>query len=393
MPPFSFKLQATLGKARAGQITTPHGVINTPIFMPVGTVASVKSLDSKDLIEAGADIILANTYHLGIREKTLKALQASEGIHNFMNWQRPVLTDSGGFQAFSLGSKFPHNSRSFLAGITEDGVSFRSHLDGSEHFFSPEYSMELQRIIGADIIMAFDDLMPDATNLTEGKTSLELTHAWAERCRIDWEKNKRQSLYGKHQAYFGIVQGALHPELRQQSAEFMGKLGVDGVAVGGETIGYNTEGTKDVMGWIEAILPREKPRYAMGMGRDLSDVAVAASLGFDMFDCVGPTRLARNGSLLVGSVVCEGESFRIESKHARGRLSIGRQEFSSDLRVLEENCDCTTCRAGYTRAYLHHLYKAKELSYFRLATIHNVRAMLRVSGEIRKHILENGVGE
>ncbi|NCN82471.1 MAG: tRNA guanosine(34) transglycosylase Tgt [Candidatus Pacebacteria bacterium] len=390
---FSFKLQSTLGSARAGQITTPHGVVSTPMFMPVGTVASVKALDMQDVKDTGAEIILANTYHLGIREQSLAAIEASGGIHNFMNWQLPVLTDSGGFQVFSLGAQLPHNSGTIPAKVDDSGVLFRSHLDGSKQFFTAERSVELQRTIGADIIMAFDDVQPDAFTLPQARASLDRTHAWAERCLVHWNRHERRSRYGKYQALFGIAQGGLHKELRQESVQFMVDHEFDGIAIGGETIGYNSNGTKEIMDWVRELLPKDKPRYAMGMGRDLSDVALAANIGFDMFDCVGPTRLARNGALLVGNIVYEDEEFRVVSPFARGRLAIGRQEFNKDFSAIDAGCDCYTCRAGYSRAYLRHLYRSKELSYYRLASIHNVRAMLRAVQSVRRIILQEGAGE
>ena len=390
---FSFKLQATLGHARVGQITTPHGLVNTPMFMPVGTVASVKSLDMKDVADTGAEIILANTYHLGIREQALAAIAASGGIHSFMNWPYPVLTDSGGFQVFSLGAQLPHNSRTIPARVDGSGVLFRSHLDGSKQFFTAERSLELQRMIGADIIMAFDEPQADAFSFAQARASLDRTHAWAKRCLQYWQEHHRQSRYGKYQALFGIAQGGLHKELRQESVTFMANQGFDGIAIGGETIGYNTEGTKQVMEWVGPLLPKHQPRYAMGMGRDLADVALLANLGFDMFDCVGPTRLARNGALLVGTVIFAQGEFRVRSPFPRGRLVIGRKAYSNDLAVIEPGCDCYTCRAGYSRAYVRHLYQSKELTYYRLASIHNVRAMIRTVQVVRRWILQEGVGE
>jgi len=390
---FSFKLQSTLGHARAGQITTPHGIINTPIFMPVGTVASVKALDMADVRDTGAEIILANTYHLGIREQALSSIKSSGGIHSFMNWPLPVLTDSGGFQVFSLGAQLPHNSSTIPAQVDDSGVLFRSHLDGSKQFFTAERSIEIQRTIGADIIMAFDEPQPDSFTLKQASASLDRTHAWAERCLAYWEKHTRKSEHGSYQALFGIAQGGLHKELRQESVQFMVEHDFDGIAIGGETIGYNSEGTAQIMEWVRDLLPKDKPRYAMGMGRDLADVALAANIGFDMFDCVGPTRLARNGALLIGTVVFESGIFCVDSPFSRGRLAIGRAEFANDFSVLDENCDCYTCRAGYSRAYLRHLFRAKELSYYRLASIHNVRTMLRAVRQVREVVLEKGVGE
>ncbi len=379
MTPFSFRLQQTRQRARAGEFVTPHGKVQTPVFMPVGTKASVKSLDSLDVAQTGAQIILGNTYHLFLKPGE-QLIHELGGLHQFMNWDQPILTDSGGFQVFSLGSRTT---------ILEHGVEFYSHLDGTRHFFTPETSIEIQRHLGADIIMAFDECTPDLADAVYTQAALDRTHRWAEQCFNYWHKKERLSAQGRYQALFGIIQGAMHPELRRQSAQFITGLDFDGIAVGGETIGYNMAGSQEVMDWIEEILPADKPRYAMGLGRDPEDIVAAVQMGFDMFDCVGPTRLARNGALFYGHLAEKGGKFVFESPHHHGRLNIRRQEFSHDTRVIMEDCDCTTCQAGYTRAYLNHLYKNHELSYYRLASIHNVRCMMRLTEQLREEILRS----
>jgi queuine tRNA-ribosyltransferase len=380
--PFSFTLEATKGKARAGRFTTAHGVVETPIFMPVGTQGTVKALDTADIEATQAQIILGNTYHLYLRPG-MEKLEALGGLHQFMGWSKPLLTDSGGFQVFSLGDR---------ASITEAGVEFRSHLDGSRHFFDPASAMKIQAQIGADITMAFDECTPDQASYDYARQALARTHRWAEQSKQAWEEQQRQSRYGYYQALFGIVQGGMHSELRQKSAEFMVKTGFDGYAVGGETIGYNRAGTAEVMGWIEHILPSNAPRYAMGVGLDPEDIVQAVLLGFDMFDCVAPTRLARNGALYQGELSFSqissdpSKCVQFVSSWPKGRLSIGRQEMSTDQQPIQPGCDCYTCQSGYTRAYLHHLYKTQELSYYRLASIHNVRFMVRLSQSLRNWI-------
>ena len=383
MEQFSFQLVGTSGLARAGTLTTPHGMVETPIFMPVGTQASVKALDGADVERTEAQILLANTYHLWLRPG-MEVLQKAGGIHQFMQWNKPILTDSGGFQVWSLGQ----GGAGSLVKIDDDGVSFRSHLDGSARYLSPEKSIEIQSQIGADIIMCFDEAMPDTLRLDLATASLARTNAWAARCVAQWESQKRQSMYGHHQALFGIVQGALHKKLREEAARFITNLPVDGIALGGETIGYNMTGTVEVMSWIESILPQEKPRYAMGLGRDPQDIIDAVLIGFDMFDCVGPTRLARNGAVYEGRVeLVDGRPVWISSSD-HGRLSIGRAEYKLDQSVINPGCGCYTCASGYTRSYLQHLYKAKELSYYRLASVHNVWTMVSLAKQLRSWILK-----
>lgn len=369
---FQFSLEKTVGVARVGSFETDHGVINTPIFMPVGTQASVKGLDATDVHETKAPIMLANTYHLYLRpgHETVAALG---GVQRMMNWDKPVLTDSGGFQVFSLNGK-----------VSDDGVEFTSHLDGGKHFFTPQKATEIQQAIGADIMMAFDQCTPDAASYDDSARAVERTREWAEICKTTWDQSEHRNRQGSYQALFGIIQGAMHEELRHQSTEHIISMGFDGIAVGGETIGYNMEGTKQVMEWIEGILPKDKPRYAMGLGRDPQDIIDAVLAGFDMFDCVAPTRLARNAALYHATLT---PSLKLESEFSKCRLLIANARFARDMGVIQEGCDCYTCQRGYTRAYLHHLFKTKELSYYRLASIHNVRFMIRLCEQLREHLI------
>lgn len=403
---FSFELQNQKGKARAGVMSTPHGIVETPIFMPVGTLGSVKSLDSQDLESLGAQIILGNTYHLYLRPGT-ELISRFGDLHNFMGWQKPMLTDSGGFQVYSLvglvrdrqvasliltsqstdGQIDLEKGQQVLSKVSDEGVEFISHYDGSKHFFSPEKSIEIQQQIGADIMMAFDECLTDDESHDRHQLAVDRTSNWAKACAATWEKAGRVSQAGKYQALFGIVQGGVFEDLRQKSIQELLKLPFDGYAVGGETIGYHMADTVKVMSWLDPILPRDKPRYAMGLGRDPQDLIDAVLAGFDMFDCVGPTRLARNGALYVGHINFSSSLPKFVSEFAKGRMSIGNSQFASDQQAIQGDCDCQTCQAGYSRAYLHHLYRTKELSYYRLASIHNLRSMLRWVGELRKWIL------
>lgn len=398
MKSFSFELQKHTANGRAGQFTTAHGVVQTPIFMPVGTQATVKSLDTQDIERLDAEIILANTYHLYLRPGT-EVLESQGGVHKFMGWSKPMLTDSGGFQVFSLGKQIEQKNLTEPAKpqhggpaqpfsrITAEGVEFTSHLDGSRHFFSPTTSIEIQRKIGADIIMAFDECTPDQADQKYTREALDRTHRWAAECVAYWEEKQRQSAYGYYQALFGIIQGAQHPELRQESAKVITSLGFDGIAVGGETVGYNMPMTVEIMKWLEGILPADKPRYAMGLGRDPQNLLDAVKAGFDMFDCVAPTRLARNGALYVGELNSQDGQLVFDSISLKGRLQIGNQQYMKDNSVIQEGCDCYTCTHGYSKAYLNHLFRAEELAYYRLASIHNVRFMVRLSQQIRQAIL------
>lgn len=388
MRPF-FTEQATLGNARAGELVTPHGTALTPMFMPVGTRATIKSLDSEDIAAIKPQVVLSNTYHLYLRPGH-EHIAALGGLHAFMRHNGPMLTDSGGFQVFSLGEQLDEAGRQAIkpTKISEDGVEFTSYLDGSRHMFTPEKSIEIQQKIGADIIMAFDECVPDTADAAYTQPSVDRTQRWLERCVQQWESTGRMSAQGKYQALFGIVQGAQFPEIRRSALEAILKTPVDGIAFGGETVGYNMAVTVQILDWVRDLLPQNTARYAMGLGRDPQNVVDAVQAGYDMFDCVAPTRLARNGTLYSGELDTSEEKWQWNSQWKKGRLQIGNAEFRSDTRVIQEGCDCHTCASGYTRAYLHYLFRSGELTYARLASIHNVRTMVRLTEQLRDRILK-----
>jgi len=380
-------------RARTGIIHTAHGDIETPVFMPVGTQATVKSLDATDMEALGAEVILANTYHLHLRpgEDTIRELG---GVHAFQGWKRAVLTDSGGFQVFSLAGgegeqdvkasptshgdvkASPTSCSGKLVKIDEDGVTFRSHLDGSSHRFTPEEAIRIQQKLGADIIMAFDQCTKDDAPEKEAREAMERTHRWAERCVKAFED---KSVAPEHaQQLFGIVQGGSNKELRRESAKYIASLPFDGFAIGGESVGYNMERTKEILDWLEDLLPEDKARYTMGVGLSPEDLFDVVEKGIDMFDCVSPTRLARNGSLFNHAAGRE-KKFRIE---------ISNKQFEKDDGPIDKTCACSTCKK-YTRAYLKHLFAAKELVYFRLATIHNLHFLLDLLRQVRSAIKED----
>lgn len=382
----NFKLKSTKGNARAGQFTTEHGIVHTPIFMPVGTLATVKAIDSKDIEKTNAETILANTYHLYLRPG-LEIIENAGGIHNFMNYQGPMLTDSGGFQVFSLGQQSANKGRTSNVEITDKGVKFKSHLDGSTHFFTPQKAIEIQRKIGADIIMAFDECTPDQADEKYTRQALDRTHRWAKQCKDYWEEKKRQNIYGRYQALFGIAQGAMHKKFRRESVQKIVDLDFDGIAFGGETVGYNMKGTVEILDWTRDLLPDDKPRYAMGLGLNPQDIVEAILAGYDMFDCVAPTRLARNGALYHGQLDTSGKKPQFKSKYNKGRIQISNREFKNDLNPISKDCHCQTCQQGYSRSYLRHLFKTNELTYHRLASIHNIYFMVNLSKELRKWIV------
>lgn len=396
MTPFSFKLEKTKKNARATSFATEHGVVQTPIFMPVGTLATIKSLDTQDIEATKAEIILANTYHLYLTPG-MEVIEQAGGVHKFMNWDKPMLTDSGGFQVFSLGLQKESSKTHWKSlesdevhtpnsKISDEGVAFTSHRDGSKHFFSPEKSIEIQRTIGADIIMAFDECTPDKADEKYTRAALDRTHRWAKQCKEYWESQNKLSKYGKYQALFGIVQGAMHQELRKESLQAIKDLNFDGIAFGGETVGYNMAGTVELMDWMREMIPEDKPRYAMGLGRDPQNLLDAVMAGYDMFDCVAPTRFARNGTLYSGKLEIVDDAPQFISDYKNGRLQIGNQQFTFDQQVIQPGCDCFTCQNNYSRSYLRHLFKTDELTYFRLSSIHNVRFMVRLSQQLREWV-------
>ncbi|SFJ41096.1 tRNA guanosine(34) transglycosylase Tgt [Thermoflavimicrobium dichotomicum] len=340
--------------ARLGRIHTPHGTIDTPIFMPVGTQATVKTMSPEELKEMGAQIILSNTYHLFLRPGH-EIVKEAGGLHSFMNWDRAILTDSGGFQVFSL-SQFRN--------ITEEGVTFRSHLSGEKLFISPEKAMEIQNALGSDIMMAFDECPPYPAEREYVEESTERTYRWAKRCI---EAHQRPD----EQALFGIVQGGMYQDLRERSAKQLVELDLPGYAVGGLSVGEPKELMYEVLSYTTPLLPKDKPRYLMGVGSP--DALIHGVIhGIDMFDCVLPTRIARNGTTMT----------------SQGRLVIRNAKFARDFTPLDPACDCYTCR-NYTRAYLRHLIKADETLGIRLTTYHNLYFLLRLMEKIRQAIRED----
>ncbi len=356
-----FELQHTdpYSSARAGRITTPHGVIHTPIFMPVGTVGSVKAVPFADLrSQVLAQIILGNTYHLYLRPGT-DILQAAGGLHRFIGWERPILTDSGGFQVFSLSG---------IRKITEDGCEFRSHIDGSKHFFSPERVMDIERQIGADIIMAFDECPPGDCDRQYATRSLALTCRWLDRCIARLAETN--PLYGYTQSLFPIVQGAAYKDLRQESAKYVADKGCDGNAIGGLAVGEPTEVMYEMIEVVNDILPHDKPRYLMGVGTPWN-ILEGIERGVDMFDCVMPTRNGRNALL-----------FTYE-----GTMNMRNRKWEDDFSPIDmEGCDIDRVTS---KAYLHHLFKAQEYLALQIASIHNLAFYLRLVGDARQHIIND----
>ena len=347
-----FELKQTDGAARRGQVTTIHGVIQTPIFMPVGTYGTVKSLAREELLDAGSQIILGNTFHLMLRPGT-EVIRKHGDLHDFMHWELPILTDSGGFQVFSLAK---------MRKITEKGVSFKSPIDGSDVWLDPEVSMRVQRDLGSDIVMCFDECTPYPATETQARESMQLSMRWAKRCR-----HAHDALENKN-ALFGIVQGGVHRALRQESSEALTEIGFDGYAVGGLAVGEPKEERERVLEESVPFLPREAPRYLMGVGKP-QDIIEAVRRGIDMFDCVMPTRNARNNTIFT----------------SRGVLKLRNARHRDDTGPLDSECDCYTCR-HYSRAYLYHLSKCGEILGARLNTIHNVRFYLRLMERIRAAI-------
>jgi len=386
---FQFKVISKYKNMRAGIIKTPHGEIKTPIFMPVGTKASVKALSPQDLLNCKAEIILGgNTYHMYFRPG-IKIIEKFQGLHNFMYWDYPMLTDSGGFQVASLQKKQTKKGKK-LSVIKNEGVYFYSLIDGSKHFFSPEKSIKIQKILGADIIMAFDECTPNKGEKYAYK-AMQRTHQWLERSIKEWGENQRKSTTTqKYQALFGIIQGGDYKNLRQKSAEFIASKHLPGIAVGGETIGQNLKKTKKIFKWIKPFLPQKKPIYLMGLGRDPQDIITAIKLGVDIFDCVAPTRMARNGNLYSGKL--NVKKLKFETKFKKGRLNIRKSCFKNDLKVIDKKCQCPVCKKGFNRAYLHHLFKEKELLYYRLASIHNIFFMINLCKQMRKIIIAKNRG-
>ena len=346
-------------KARIGEFQTAHGKVQTPIFMPVGTQGTVKAVN-QNILENNirAEIVLSNTYHLYLRPGT-EILEQAGGLHQFMNWSKPILTDSGGFQIYSLSD---------LRKLKEDGVEFRSHLDGSKHFFTPQKVIEVQRSIGSDIIMPLDECTPYPCEFEYANRSKDLTSRWAVLNQTAFENTK--PLYGYNQFLFGIIQGSTYKELREASAKDLVKINFDGYAIGGLAVGEPVEQMYELVNFTTDFMPDNKPRYLMGVGRP-ENILEAISFGVDMFDCVMPTRNARNAYLFTSS----------------GIVSMRNAAYKNDFNALDDNCDCYTCK-NYSRAYLRHLFNAKEILALELASIHNLTFYMNLVREARSRIID-----
>lgn len=359
--PLTFELQHTDGKsnARAGKVTTDHGVIETPIFMPVGTAGTVKAITQQDLkTDTEAQIILGNTYHLYLRPGT-DILKAAGGLHKFNGWDRPILTDSGGYQVYSLSE----NRK-----ITDEGVKFRSHINGSAHLFTPENVMDIQRIIGADIIMAFDECPPYPCEKAYAKNSLAITNRWLDRCFTRLAET--EPLYGHHQSLFPIIQGSVFADLRKESAEFVASKNAEGNAIGGLSVGESHELMYEMTELVCGILPKDKPRYLMGVGTP-ANILESIALGVDMFDCVMPTRNARNGQLFTWN----------------GVMNMRNKKWENDFSPLDPDGE-SYVDSFYSKAYVRHLFAAEELLALQIATAHNLNFYLRLVRKAREKIIE-----
>ena len=344
------------GSARRGRLTLAHGVVETPVFMPVGTYGTVKGMLPRDIEEIQAQIILGNTFHLYLRPG-LEVIQQHGGLHEFIKWDKPILTDSGGFQVFSLGA---------MRKIKEEGVTFRSPIDGSKVFLSPEISMEIQKTLNSDIVMIFDECTPYPATHEEAQKSLQLSLRWAKRCKTHHHDELQNS-----NALFGIIQGGMYEDLRDESLNGLLEIGFDGYAIGGLSVGEPKEEMIKVLDYLPAKMPEDKPRYLMGVGKP-EDIVEAIRRGVDMFDCVMPTRNARNGHYFVTD----------------GLVRIRNSKYRHDQSPLDPHCDCYTCK-NYTRAYIRHLIKAEETFGIRLTTIHNLHFLLKLMEDIRQAIRED----
>ncbi len=346
------------GNARAGLLETDHGVIETPVYMPVGTQGSVKACEHRELIEMGTEIILGNTYHLYLRPG-MDIIEQAGGLHRFISWTKPILTDSGGFQVFSLTD---------LREIKENGVTFRSHHDGSLHIFTPENIIQTQRKFGSDIMMVFDECTPYPCDFKYAKESNEMTVRWAERCKTIFEKSS--PYYGHSQALFGILQGSVYPEIREMSSRSLIEMEFDGYAIGGLAVGEPVEEMYRITEFTEKLLPVDKPRYLMGIGLP-ENILESIDRGIDMFDCVIPTRNGRNGMLFTRD----------------GTINMRNAQYKTDFTPVDAECGCYTCRT-FTRSYLRHLFVSKEILALQLASIHNLSFFLWLAKEARKKIIE-----
>ena len=372
---FSFEVAATIGAARAGVFSTPHGTVETPAFMPVGTLATVKALDPDDLVQMGASMILGNAYHLHLRPGD-EIVREMGGLHRFMRWDRPILTDSGGFQVFSLAQ---------LRTISEEGVEFQSHIDGSRRFFTPEIVMQIERNLGADVIMQFDHVIPGQSGEISARDASERSIRWLARCVAELRRLESQPLENPsrdphfplpasrlplHQALFPIVQGGIHAHLRREAAEAIRSMNDwPGFGVGGLSVGEEKDAMYEMIDVVDDALPKTHPRYLMGVGFP-EDLIEAIRRGIDLFDCVAPTRMGRNGAVFTRD----------------GRLNIKRTEYRTDPRPLDPDCDCSAC-TRFTRAYIRHLFVSDEILGLRLLSLHNVHFLLSLARAARQAIL------
>ena len=355
---FSFEIEATAGASRAGVFVTPHGPVETPAFMPVGTLATVKALDPDDLVQMGASMILGNAYHLHLRPGD-DVVREMGGLHRFMRWDRPILTDSGGFQVFSLAQ---------LRTINEDGVEFQSHIDGSRRFFTPEVVMQIERNLGADVIMQFDHVIPGQSDESSARDASERSIRWAARCLAEVLRLEREDPVSQ-QALFPIVQGGIHSRLRREAAKAIGDMhDWPGFGIGGLSVGEEKAAMYEMIEVVDDALPKTHPRYLMGVGFP-EDLIEAMRRGVDLFDCVAPTRMGRNGAVFTRD----------------GRLNIKRAEFRADPRPLDSDCDCAAC-SRFSRAYIRHLFVSDEILGLRLLSLHNVHFLLSLARQARQAI-------
>ncbi len=389
---FTIKTESKKSKARTGVIKTPHGNIYTPYFIPVATAASVRGLNQEDLKSINAEVLLANTYHLHLKpgDKIIKKLN---GLHKFMNWNKPLFTDSGGFQAFSLGYGMEHNinklgnifpqnkkikkedKKDKLATISDKGVTFKAHDTGKIIHLNPKKSIQIQQNLGADIILAFDECTSPLSNYNYTKKAMERTHKWA----LQSLKYHNKKIKKSNQAIFGIVQGGAYKDLRTKSAKFISSLNFDGIAIGG-SLGKSKKDMHNILDWVIPLLTKNKPRHLLGIG-NIEDIFECVEKGIDTFDCVAPTRIARRGALFI----FPSSGGNLKNKF---RINIKNSKYKLDKKPIDKDCNCLTCK-NYSRAYLNHLYKSQELAYYKLASLHNVNFMLRLLEEIRDAINNN----
>lgn len=367
--------------ARVTRITTPHGEIITPSFMPVGTRAFVNHMTPDDLINAGSQIILGgNTYHM-LCSPGMEVLEKAGGMHKFMSWNKPMLTDSGGFQVFSLSK----NGK--ICKIDKEGAHFKHPQTGQVIHLTPATSISAQKIIGADIIMAFDECTPENGGRDAALNAMERTHRWLIES-IEMHNKNSHSAYGYRQALFGIIQGGSFHDLREQSTRFILEANLDGIAIGGEVIGFDMKKTAEVIDWVRPLLPENKTRYTMGVGLNPQDLIDVVAKGIDIFDCVAPTRNARHGSLYCGKVVRKDDWLAFENEGDKGRILIKKSCYATDDTPIMQDCHCYTC-ANYSRAYLHYLFKEQAITYSHLACIHNIHVMHDVCNNMRQVIMDS----